>query len=102
MNAVIPVDGLKFTKGSKQELSVYKDTETTSGNPMERVSSLVPSDKLASGGLYSDLISASYQFFCGSCGSAIQSVPKDSPIAYFKVSSVLNRPLNKLTYEHLP
>lgn len=38
MNAVIPVDGLKFTKGSKQELSVYKDPETSSGNPMDRVS----------------------------------------------------------------
>lgn len=38
MNAVIPVDGLKFTKGSKEQLSVYADNETSSGKPMERVS----------------------------------------------------------------
>lgn len=38
MNAVIPVDGLKFLKGSKEELNVYLDHETSSGSPMERVS----------------------------------------------------------------
>ncbi|CAO1623077.1 unnamed protein product [Sympodiomycopsis kandeliae] len=63
MNAVIPVDGLKFTKGSQKELNVYQDNETSSGNPMAR-------------------------YFCGSCGSPIQSVPQDSPVAYFKLSAL--------------
>ncbi|PWN43899.1 hypothetical protein IE81DRAFT_346068 [Ceraceosorus guamensis] len=62
-NAVIPADGITFTKGSLKELGNYQDTETSSGNPMAR-------------------------HFCGSCGSAIISIPKGSPIGFFKVSSL--------------
>ncbi|CAO1619359.1 unnamed protein product [Jaminaea pallidilutea] len=63
LNAVIPVDSIQFTKGSKQELNVFEDNETASGKPMNR-------------------------YFCGSCGSHIQSIPADSEVAYFKLSTL--------------
>ncbi|CAO1628119.1 unnamed protein product [Parajaminaea phylloscopi] len=59
--AAIPAGSIKFTKGSEEELSVYEDMETTSGKPMKRS-------------------------FCGSCGSAVYSIPSDSHVTYFKYS----------------
>ncbi|PWN19704.1 hypothetical protein BCV69DRAFT_283808 [Microstroma glucosiphilum] len=67
LNAVIPVNSLEFSKGSYNELSTYDDQETTSGSPMTR-------------------------YFCGGCGSAFQSVPQGSEIAYFK-HSLLDDPV---------